>query len=189
MSKVDIEKELEKKGDYVKIDYLDRLIKDKNLPLDKKKFAYAKLSEIYEKKGMFIDSAKMANNIALMSHTFADKIKWHVRETEQYIKAGVFERADEALKKALGETVDKERDNVYNTIKEFYKTQAEAHVKSNKRAQAVRTYEKFLQMRLNETERHETKEKLIKLYESTGRLKEYFTLTKGGSVQKPETRD
>ncbi|MBI3622598.1 hypothetical protein HY212_00775 [Candidatus Pacearchaeota archaeon] len=178
MSKVDIEKELEKMGDYVKIDYLDRLIKDKSLPMDKRKFAYIKLSEIYEKKGMFIDAAKMANNTGLMSSTFADKIKFHVREAEMYIKAGVFERVDEALKKALGEAAERDKENIYKQIKEFFKQQAEAYVKSNKRSHAVKTYEKLLQMKITEAERQEVKQKLMGLYESTGRLKEYFALKK-----------
>ena len=176
MSKLDIEKELQKMGDYVKIDYLDRLVKDKNLPMDKRKFAYAKLSEIYEKKGMFIDAAKMANNIALMSLTFSDKIKWHVKEAELYVKSGAFERVDEALKKAMGEATEREKMNIYNQIKDFYKFQAEAHIKSNRRAQAVKTYEKVLQMKVSDAERQEVKQRLMGLYESTGRLKEYFAL-------------
>ena len=179
MSKVDIEKELEKMGDYVKIDYLDRLIKDKNLPLDKRKFAYIKLSEIYDKKGMFIEAAKMANNTALMTLIIAEKVKYHVREAEMYVKAGTFERVDEALKKAMGEVVpDRDKQNIYVQIKEFYKIQAEAHAKSNKRNNAVKIYEKLLQMKISDEERAAIKQKLIGLYESTGRLKEYFALKK-----------
>lgn len=179
MSKVDIEKEIAKMGDYVKIDYLDRLIKDKSLPVDKRKFAYIKLSEIYEAKGMFADAAKMANNTALMSLTFADKVKFHVREAEMYIKGGIIEKVDEALKKAMGEVVsDREKLNIYNQIKDFFKRQAEAYVSSNKRSHAVKTYEKLLQMKITDSERQEVKQKLMGLYESTGRLKEYFALKK-----------
>ena len=45
MSKSEIEKEIEGKGDFVQIDYLTKLLKEK-LPIDIKKFICLRLAEI-----------------------------------------------------------------------------------------------------------------------------------------------
>ena len=58
MTKVEIEQVLQGKGDFVQIDWLSGLLKQKP-PLDKKKFVYEKLADIYEKKGMLTSAAKM----------------------------------------------------------------------------------------------------------------------------------
>jgi len=146
MTKADIDEALKGKGDYVKIDYLDRFLKS-NPPLEKKKYAYQKLAEVYEQRGMFLDAAKCYNSISLCSITFAEKIKSHVKEAELSIKGGNLHNADEAMKKALGE--------------------------SNS---ALKIYEKLLLMGPSDQEREEIKAKLTKLYEQTGRLKDYFRL-------------
>lgn len=179
MNKVEIEKELVGKGDFVQIDYLNRLLTNKGLALDRKKFVYKKLAELYEKKGMFRDVAKMYNLLALSSITFNEKIQHYVKETEFYIKAGFFNDADEAMKKASGEATDRQRGEIYNAIKEFYKKQGEAYAKQNRKTNAVKIYEKLLTMKISDSERVETKAKLMALYESIGRVKEYFALKRG----------
>ena len=175
MTKADIDEALKGKGDYVKIDYLDRFLKS-NPPLEKKKYAYQKLAEVYEQRGMFLDAAKCYNSISLCSITFAEKIKSHVKEAELSIKGGNLHNADEAMKKALGESNSAERENVKKAIKEFYKKQAEAYEKDNRRSHALKIYEKLLLMGPSDQEREEIKAKLTKLYEQTGRLKDYFRL-------------
>ena len=178
MTKNEIEKELQGKGDFVQIDHLSRFIKEKNLPIDKRKFVCLKLAEIHEKKGMLKDAAKMYNNIAIASIAFSEKIKNHVKEAELYIKAGAFDMVDEAVKKAMSEANATEKYNIQFIIKDFYKRQAETYEKELKRSYAVRIYEKLLEMNILELERQEIKEKLMMLYEKLGRLKEYFALKK-----------
>lgn len=190
MSKMDIEQALKGKGDFVQIDYLTRLLKQ-SIPMEKKKFAYLKLAELYERKRMMSEAAKMCNNAALITIPIQEKIKHHVKEAELYVKGGDFFMAEEALRKGMKEATGKEKDNILNQVKEFYKLQGLVYEKEQRRNQAIKLYERFLQMSISDAERSEIKTRLTKLYESTGRLKEYFTLTKGGSVPKPEkpTRD
>jgi tetratricopeptide (TPR) repeat protein len=175
MTKVEIEQALQDMGDFVKIDHLSQLIKE-DLALDKKKFVYEKLADIYEKKGMITSAAKIYNNIALTSIAFSDKMKHHVKEAELYIKAGAFDAADDAVKKASKEANVVEKENIYISIKQFYKRQAEAYERNMKRAQAARMYERILEMNIRDNEREEIKTKLMVLYEKLGRLKEYFSL-------------
>jgi tetratricopeptide (TPR) repeat protein len=179
MSKVEIENFLTGKGDYVQIDHLTRFLADKQVPTDKRKFVHTKLAEIYERRGMFAEAAKMYNNVAIASVVFGDKIKAYTQEAKFYIKAGMFELADEAIKKAIGEANSSERINLQANIKIFYKQQAEIYEKQNRRSNAVKIYEKMLQMRLFEPDRPMIKEKLLGLYEKIGKIKEYLAL-KGG---------
>jgi tetratricopeptide (TPR) repeat protein len=185
MGKMDIEQALHGKGDFVQIDYLTRLLKE-SIPMEKKKFVFLKLGELYEKKRMMVEAARMYNNAALIAVTFTDKIKNHVKEAELYIKGGDFIMADEATKKAIKEATGKEKDNISNTVKEFYKLQGMVYEKENRRSQAIKIYEKFLQMNITESERQEIKDKLMKLYEQTGKLKEYFAMQ--GKNQEPRRR-
>jgi tetratricopeptide (TPR) repeat protein len=175
MTKTEIEEFLQGKGDFVKIDYLTRLLKQ-GLALDKKKFVYEKLAEVYEKKGMLSSAAKVYNSLAIFSIAFSEKSRHHVKEAELYIKVGAFESADGAMKKASKEATEMEKQNIYQTIKVFYKRQAQAHEKDLRRGHAVRIYEKILEMNISELEREEIKQKLMVLYEKLGRLKEYFAI-------------
>ena len=70
----------------------------------------------------------------------------------------------------------KQKNEIYLLIKEFYKNQAEKYTKELQRGHAIRVYEKMLEMNISDVERKEIKEKLMKLYEKTGKLKEYFVL-------------
>ncbi len=178
MTKKEIEDYLSGKGDFVKIDHLTRFLENKSVPIDKKKFVYGKLSEIYEGKKMFSEAAKMCNNMALCSIAFSEKSKYHTKEAQLYVMAGNFKAVDSAMKKATADVNATERENIHFVVKEFCKRQAEAFEKSLRRAQTVRIYESLLQMDISEVEKEEIKLKLMGLYEKLGRVKDYFKLKK-----------
>lgn len=171
MSRNEIERVLSNKGDFVKIDYLKRYL-SKDPPVDMKKFALLKLAELYEKKFMFFDAARNYESIAILSVTFSDKIKYYLNETQMFIKAGDFQQADNSMKKALGEANASQRAEIFFTIKQIYKTEAEKYEKELKRNQASKIYEKMLKLNLSETEKKEIKKKLLNLYEKLGRFSE-----------------
>ncbi len=184
MTKAEIEIELQKKGDYVKIDYLTRLLEEKQLPIDRKKFVWLKLAEIYEQKGMLIEAGKMYNNIAVNSIILNDKTQNHIKEAEMYVKGGAFEYVDEAVRKALAEAHGSERVDIQNKVRDFYKKQAEFYEKQKKRSNAMKVYEKLLQTNISNDEKQEINVKLMSLYEQLGKVKEYFNLKSGVSEQK-----
>jgi len=177
ISKSEIEEELQRKGDFVQIAYLTNILEEK-LPIDIKKFICSKLAEIYEKKFMFKDAAKMFENVALISVAFSEKIKYHLREAELYIKAGDFEGVDNAMKKAISDANASEKAEIYFIIKNSYKRQADIYEKEMRRNHAAKIYEKLLHMNTSESEKNDIKRKLLELYEKLGKLKEYFILKK-----------
>ncbi len=168
MSKLDIEKCLAPKGNFIRIDYLTRFLKE-DIPIDMKKFCYLKLAETYENMKLFADAAKTHNSLAILSIAFAEKMKHHMEEAKNYVKADEFSKADEATKKAMSQGNSFQKEEVYEEIKKFYKKIAEDYEKEVKRNHASRVYEKLLEMRISEKERKEIKERLIELYEKLGR--------------------
>jgi len=177
LSKSDIEEKLVGRGDFVKMDYLSKLLKEK-LHRDTKKFVYLELIKIYERKGMLNDAAKMYEGIASISIAFSEQIKNHLKATEYYVRAGFFDKADYAMRKALNEASSVEREEINFTVKDFYKKQAEEHERELKRNHAAKIYEKLLEMSITDQERLEIKEKLMELYEKLGRLKEFYAMKK-----------
>ncbi len=177
MQKHEIEEAIKNEGDFVKIDHLTRLLKER-IPTDIRKFVYLKLGEIYERRYMFVYAAESHDKAAENSIAYAEKRKYFTKEAELFIKAGEFFRADEAVKKAMRETNTAEKNEIQASIKNFYKTQAESFEKG-RRSNAIKIYEKLLEMDITDLEKREVKEKLIKLYESLGKVKEYFTVKRG----------
>ena len=175
MTKAEIDNELIGKGDFVRIDNLTRFLKD-DLPIDIRKEVVLILADIYEKKSMFNEAAKMHDNFSIYSSSFSEKIKHYTKEAELYIKAGLFERADEAVKNAMTQANARERNEISLAIKDFYKRQAGVYEKELRRANAVRIYEKLLETNITPAEREEIKKKLLDLYDKLGRVKEFLVL-------------
>jgi tetratricopeptide (TPR) repeat protein len=171
MSRSEIERELNGKGDFVQIDYLTRFIAQKP-PLHEKKFAFMKLIEIYEGKKMFNDIAKIYNNLVILAISPQEKIDSLIKETKAYIQGGQFDEADSVMRRVMdGVTIVRKAD-IYEDIKNFYKKQAEVYEKESKRNHAIKVYEKLLGMKITDAERNEAKAKLLGLYEKLGKFKE-----------------
>jgi len=171
VSKSEIEEHIEKRGDFANIDYLNNLLR-RDLPFDVKKFVHFKLVEIYERLRIFGHVARIFNNLALISIAFSEKVKYHVKETEAYIKAGEFDSADKAMNKAIREAKAVEKDEIYYHVKDFYIKLAENYENQIKINSASKVYERLIKMRMTEHEKKQIKDKLIRLYEKLGKFKE-----------------
>jgi hypothetical protein len=83
------------------------------------------------------------------------------------------------MKKAMSQANSIEKNEIYFTIKDFYKKEAESYERDLKRVHAARFYEKLLEMRISDSERKEIQEKLMDIYDKLGKTKEYLILKKG----------
>ena len=175
MTKVEIERELHGKGDYVQIDNITRFLKE-NLPLDIKKFVYLKLVEIYERRNMFLDAAEVYGRVAELALNSSEKVNFLIKETENYIRAGFFDKADLSTKRTLLEAKPNERPKISLSIKEFYKNQAQVYEKERRRNKAVKTYEKIITMDISEPNKNEINKKLLELYKELGMIEQYMKL-------------
>lgn len=174
MTKVEIEKELSGKGDYVLIDNITRFVKE-GIPTDIRKFVYSKLAEIYERRNMFADAAETYGKLAELGVP-TEKSNCFVKETENYIKAGFFDKADLAIKKIIASVKASERPTIMLSIKEFYKNQARTYEREKRRSFAVKTYEKLLTLNISDAEKNEINSKLSGLYKELGMVGQYMAL-------------
>ena len=181
MHKSDIEKFLEGKGDFVKIDYLTRYIKIMP-PIEMRKFAYLKLAEIYMGKEMYVDAAMAFKNAGVNSVSFKEKQENFLDEARAYISGGKFDDADKALRRAMDEGNQKEKEDLYKGILNCYKTEAEKLEKMGKHGSLVKLYEKMLRLKFSDAEHAGVKENLLKLYEKLGKVKEYKILRDVGRI-------
>ncbi len=179
MTKSEIEKSLQGKGNFVQIDHLNRFLKEHQLSMDTKKFIFLKLASLYEASKLYGETAKAYDNAASVSLTFAEKIKHYTKAAESYVRLGALDRVDEAVRKAMVEANTREREEIQATVKMMYKAQAAALEAELKRNQAVKFYEKLLNMRLSDQERKEVRERLLGLYRKLGKLHEALALEKG----------
>lgn len=179
MTKKEIERTIEEKGDFVKIDYINRLLKE-DIHRDLKKFLYLKLSEVYENKKMFNDAAKAMDEFADISITYKDKIMAYIKECKFLIQAGLFEKAEDKMKKAMKIGNASQRAKIFIEIKNFYFDLAEEYEKENKTQKAMKIYEKLTayvnEGKLSEAEKEEVRKKLMKIYEKMGMIREYKLL-------------
>ncbi len=177
MTKLEIEKELSKQGDYVQIDNITRFLKE-NLPVDVKKFVLLKLVEIYEKRAMFQAAADIYNKLTEITMVASDKNLYFIKEIQCYIKAGFFDKAELTIKRVVGEVSVAERAKIVNTIRDFYKSQAETYEKEGRRNKALQTYEKMLTMNYSEIEKANIDKKLLGLYKNLGMINQFMALEK-----------
>jgi len=175
MTKIEIETEIRGKGDFVKIDYLTRFIKG-DAPIDKKKFAHVKLSEIYSERKMFEEAAKSLDNAALASTIFSEKVKIYGQESLMYARAGSFDQMDRAKKKAFANLSGEDSAFKAQLVFELAKTirgQAEGFLEMGKRNNARLFFEKLLQMQgVSEQERRDVGKKLLEIYEILGKFQD-----------------
>ena len=181
MHKPDVEKFLESKGDFVKIDYLTRYLKEMP-PIEMRKFAYLKLAEIFLEKEMFIDAAHAFKNAAVNSVAFREKQENFVKESEAFISGGKFDESDKALRRAMDEANGKEKDALYFEILNYYKKESSRLDKAGKSGHLTKLYEKMLRLKFPENEHLEIKDKLLKVYEKLGKIKEAKILKGIGRV-------
>lgn len=187
MEKEAIERTLKGRGIYVQIDYL-REISKKNLSISNKIFVYEKLGELYQQVKMLKDAAHAYDGLAIVSVSFVEKMKNYVKEAQLYIMAGEFERAEEAMNKAMAQGNASEKAEIYFAIKQFYRQQGAKYEKETRRANAARIYERLLQMSISTGEREEIREKLLNIYEKLGDVKRYFSLKRSNIHKKPEEK-
>ena len=171
----EIEQKFLEMNDYLKMEYLKACLNNE-IDFDTKKFVLVKLAGLYEAKGMLIEAGKMMRAAGDINTAVGTKISDFIKSAELFIRGGDYESADAITKKAAAIAPRESAREIEGMIKEFYKIQARICVENSKRKQAAGIYEKMLTMDLNETERREVQEQLLRIYEGLGDYNKYRNL-------------
>jgi tetratricopeptide (TPR) repeat protein len=170
-----IEENLRGKGEFVKIDHLNRFLREAD-SLDIKKFILTKLASIYEEKGFLSDAARNYDAAADIVTTFKEKIDFYMKEAELYVKIGKFEVADQAFQKAYASGNSKDKIECQEKYRKLYYIEAEKHEKAMMMRKAAEIYEKIYSMPQPEDQRAKAKNKLLDLYNRLGKIRDYNRL-------------
>lgn len=175
VTRKEIEGKISGAGDYVKMDVLQRYLKQQ-LDFDTRKFVLLTLSSIYENRKMHLEAGKLMRNAAEINTTFAGKMSDFVKSMELYALGGNYDEADASYNKALacGDGLQKTR--IKEKRKEVYKLVAKDLMNKDKRKHAMEAYEKLLELDLTAEEKNEVKNVLMKLYEKLGKIQDYYAL-------------
>jgi len=177
VTKAQIEEDLKNSGDFVKIDHLNRFLKQAD-SLDVRKFILLKLAEINTGKGFYPDAARNIDSAADISLTYKEKMELYMREAELYIKIGQFNIADAILKKALVQGNTKEQAEAKSKYIQIYYKEAQEQEKALRNRKAVEYYEAiYYNLSGNDEEKAKMKSKLLDLYNKLGRIRDYSRLS------------
>ncbi len=177
-SKQEIELKLGTMGDYVKIDYLGRAL-NSGLDFETRKFVLLTLSKLYEGRGMYLESARLMKNAAEINTTYKAKMQDYMKSVELYIKGGNYSDADLVFALALALGTDREKAELKGSIKKHYLNQAAQYLKTEKRNQAKKVYEKVLTLDLSADEKRDAQQQLLSLYEKLGNIRDFYRLRDG----------
>jgi len=159
-------------GDMVKIEFLENCLKQL-LPNDAKRFCHLKLAELYAAKLMYSQAGRNMDLAAECATSYRDKIDFHLKEINHYIKSGDYFMIDKPFKKAKAYANDKEKEMIDSHLKLALMSHAEEFEGKNRRMNAAQVYERLMNMPIiTETEKRMIIEKLGKLYSSAGKIKE-----------------
>ena len=170
----EVEQKLGMMSDFLRMEYLENCLRQ-HRDFDIKKFCNLKLAELYAARNMYLEAAKNASAAAELAATFKEKSSAYIKETELWIKAGQYERADEAMRKALASGNTQEKFEMKRAVKELYKKQAIAFERSGRNSNALKIYQRVLEIS-DESEKTDVKKKLLELYKKLGKIREYSVL-------------
>ena len=171
----EVETKLSDMGDYVKMDYLQKVLR-MNINFDTKKFVLVKLAEIYGPRGMYADAAKLMVTSAEINTTYLGKMNDFMKATELFIRAGKYDESDIVLQRALVCGNENQKFQMKMKRKDLIKNQAMDLLKKDKRNNAMLAYEKLLTMDLSLDEKKEAQTTLLNLYEKLGKIRDYYSL-------------
>lgn len=177
MDRKEIEASLAKCGDYVKIDFLIRVLKQQGLDIDTKKFAMLKLSGIYEERKMFLEAARFMRLVSDFEPTDLSKINDLVKSGQLYISGGALDDADVSFSKAIAYAFSEQQKlKIKQTRIDTYKIQAKLYLAREKRKHAMEVYERLIRSEMPADEKKAIQNELLVLYNKLGKVDDYFEL-------------
>jgi hypothetical protein len=166
-------------SDFNQISYLEAVIAVQSLTFDIKKWAYTKLSELYEKKKYFDKAARALLNRTTIEVTYRERIATFLKAGELFAKGARMEETIQTFMKAYAEGNSSEKTMIKQKMVEVIRTAASEAERSGKKNSVIPYYQKLLELPIPESERQQIKDKLIALYKSLGKFAEMKSVEMG----------
>lgn len=176
LSEGEIKKKLQEfRTEELKAEYLENILK-KKLSNETKRFVCISLSEIYKKRGYFLNAARFLEHAAISAEKFKDAQELWKEAARLYIKANELLTADDCFKKVMESCSESEKKKIQEEIKKIYAETASEFERERKLREASKIYERLLSKELSSEERRDVREKLARIYEKLGKIREAISL-------------
>lgn len=157
-------------------EYLENLLKRMSLNSDLKLFISRQLLELYVRRGLWSNAAKVMENAAASQHNFNLKRDTYKQAGILYVRAVDFLMADDCFRKAVENASEKEKPFLRKEVENVYLTEAQNFENNAKRTKAVEIYERILRTSPEDAVKRKINEKLVVLYEKLGRIRDHLNL-------------
>jgi len=158
--------------DLNKLSYLEIALKEQAFSYEIKRYLWGQTSELYKERKMFEKAAKAMANKAATEITIKERIESYLSAAELYAKCGKVEQSEDMFIKAAREANVEQVERIKLAKKNIYIVFAKELEKNNKKASAVKFYEKLIKMRIDPIEKTLIKEKLQTTYKALGMFRE-----------------
>jgi len=158
--------------DLNKLSYLEIALREPDFNYEIKRFLWGQTSGLYKAQKMYEKSAKAMSNKASTEITMKDRIESFLSAAELYAKCGKVDESENMFVKAAREASIEQVEKIKLAKKNIYIVFAKELEKNNKKASAVKFYEKLIKMHIDPIEKTLIKEKLRTTYKSLGMFRE-----------------
>ena len=157
-------------------EYLENLLRRMNLTPELKLMISREIVELYVRRGLWSNAAKIMESAAISFHNPNTKRDIYKQAGILYARACDFLTADDCFKRAVEQAMDKEKPFLKKEIETIYLTEANNFENIGKRQKAVDIYERIKRTNPEESVKRKINEKLVVLYEKLGKIREHLDL-------------
>ncbi|VVB80357.1 Uncharacterised protein [uncultured archaeon] len=156
--------------DLNKMEYLESVVRVPDVAIDIKKFCFANLGSLYEKRLMFDKAAKAYFLKSGYDVTYREKVDSLILAGEYNVKANNVMGAEDMFARASREANTEQRVKVELAKKNIYMAVASDLEKKGRMNYAAKFYEHLLSLKLDPLEKDLVKKKLMEYYKRVGRF-------------------
>lgn len=158
--------------DLNKLLYLESALKEPSFSFELKRHLWGLTGELYEERKMYEKAAKAMANKAITEITLKERTESYLKSAELYTRCGKVEEAENIFIRASREANEEYLNKIRLAKKNIYLVFAKELEANNKKASAVKFYEKLIKMRIDPLEKKLIKEKLFSTYKALGMFRE-----------------
>jgi tetratricopeptide (TPR) repeat protein len=172
ITKEDILNEIKNKNDEVKLEHLEKLVKNIAVDQDVRKEAFIIMAEIFIKKMWWGNAAKAYSNAADLAKTFDGKKDLFFKAGELFVRTQDYFTAEDIFRKVLVLSVKKDRKMVQDQILGVYLNFGKELEEKRLQTKAISVYNKILTLNLPVEKANEIRDKMAFLYDKIGKPRE-----------------
>jgi hypothetical protein len=168
-TKEQILKDIKANNEEIKLERLEKIVKDSACDQETRKIAFIIMSEIYIKKLWFGNAAKSFLNAADLAKTFDDKKDLFFKAGELFVRTQDYFTAEDTFRKVIVLASAKDKKTTHEKIIAVYTDYAKELESKRMQTKAISVYNKILTLNLPLEEANKVRDRMAELYEKIGK--------------------